>query len=372
VSCESAQQIKDIFQVLLLDDRKLPPDLPDAVKSNLESIQHYHPTARHHLLSGEEARGFISGHFGADVVSAYDAIKPFAFKADLARYCLLLVYGGLYSDIGNRFLAPMRAGPGKKMAFFRDLGTGAPWAVANAIIYAHAGREEMQMAITRVVQHCRDRYYGDNALCPTGPVLFGQVLATCNHLPEYQWGEFDHVRTGSPIKNTTFWDHEGRLIAAGIKDEDSNIAHLGITGANSYSAFWNTKRVYGETEFNWPFSDTNIFYTQVTAGDDGIPIMRSNNGVLIYGPYASLNAGRYRAKLKFAAGSLEGRPRIDVCAKQGTLGIADTGTTGVCDEGDCTVSIEFTLTQPYADIEVRVHGNNFEGTYLGLSIASIQ
>jgi mannosyltransferase OCH1-like enzyme len=45
------------------------------------------------------AAEFISQHFPPQVREAYDALLPGAFKADLFRYCVLLIYGGVYADM---------------------------------------------------------------------------------------------------------------------------------------------------------------------------------------------------------------------------------------------------------------------------------
>jgi hypothetical protein len=47
----------------------------------------------------EDAASFLSTHFPAEVREAYDALIPGAFKADLFRYCVLLIHGGVYADV---------------------------------------------------------------------------------------------------------------------------------------------------------------------------------------------------------------------------------------------------------------------------------
>ena len=42
---------------------------------------------------------FIKKHFETNVYNAYCRIIPGAFKADLWRYCILYIYGGVYVDI---------------------------------------------------------------------------------------------------------------------------------------------------------------------------------------------------------------------------------------------------------------------------------
>jgi hypothetical protein len=51
------------------------------------------------FYADEDAASFLSTHFPAEVREAYDALLPGAFKADLFRYCVLLIHGGVYADV---------------------------------------------------------------------------------------------------------------------------------------------------------------------------------------------------------------------------------------------------------------------------------
>jgi len=51
------------------------------------------------FYTDDDMREFLVTHFPSEVVEAYDALLPGAFKADLFRYCALLIHGGLYADI---------------------------------------------------------------------------------------------------------------------------------------------------------------------------------------------------------------------------------------------------------------------------------
>lgn len=51
------------------------------------------------FYSDEDAQNFLSTHFPSEVREAYDALRPGAFKADLFRYCALLIHGGVYADV---------------------------------------------------------------------------------------------------------------------------------------------------------------------------------------------------------------------------------------------------------------------------------
>ena len=49
--------------------------------------------------SDDDAVAFLQTHFPPPVLEAYQALKPGAFKADLFRYCVLLILGGVYADV---------------------------------------------------------------------------------------------------------------------------------------------------------------------------------------------------------------------------------------------------------------------------------
>jgi hypothetical protein len=53
----------------------------------------------HRFYTDVESASFLDTHFPKEVREAYDTLLPGAFKADLFRYCVLLIYGGVYADV---------------------------------------------------------------------------------------------------------------------------------------------------------------------------------------------------------------------------------------------------------------------------------
>ena len=53
---------------------------------------------------GMERRAFIRYHLGVDALWAFDYLRPYSYKCDLARFCLLYVEGGIYIDLGVRLM----------------------------------------------------------------------------------------------------------------------------------------------------------------------------------------------------------------------------------------------------------------------------
>ena len=56
------------------------------------------PDWEYHFFDKTARRDFIKDHFPKKVLDAYDTLIPGAYKADLWRYCVLYVNGGVYAD----------------------------------------------------------------------------------------------------------------------------------------------------------------------------------------------------------------------------------------------------------------------------------
>ena len=57
------------------------------------------PNYAYFFFDDDDCKKFIKKHFEINVYNAYCRIIPGAFKADLWRYCILYIYGGVYVDI---------------------------------------------------------------------------------------------------------------------------------------------------------------------------------------------------------------------------------------------------------------------------------
>lgn len=77
----------------LQDDRSKYPNMSRLTESFRKSGWEYK------FYSDDDSIAFLDAHFPPAVREAYDALIPGAFKADLFRYCVLLIYGGVYADV---------------------------------------------------------------------------------------------------------------------------------------------------------------------------------------------------------------------------------------------------------------------------------
>jgi mannosyltransferase OCH1-like enzyme len=81
---------KYIFQTW--QENKLTKGMQNAV----DSLTRENPSWTYSLFSDLERRKFIDEYFRKDILDAYDNLIPGAYRADLWRYCVLYVLGGVY------------------------------------------------------------------------------------------------------------------------------------------------------------------------------------------------------------------------------------------------------------------------------------
>lgn len=150
--------------------KKLPP----AMFRAMAQLRRQNPRFRHYLFDDADCRAFIQKHFEAEVVRAYDALVPGAYKADLWRYCVLYVCGGIYLDVKYVTRPDFR---------LRALLSEECWVldadeegVYNALMVCRAGNPLLLRAIRQVVENAQLRHYGSHFLEPTGPRLLGALF----------------------------------------------------------------------------------------------------------------------------------------------------------------------------------------------------
>lgn len=235
----------NLFSILIADDA--PPDpsaLPPAITRNIASFREHHPDLPHRLYDQGAIRDFLRTHMEADVGWAYEQLLPYAYRADLARLCLLHEFGGLYADLSVFFHASLPVASGK-MIVFRDRAHVAPWIVSNTILGAPPRAPALEAAIRMIVAHCRTRYRGASSLCPTGPVLLGKAIAMHCEPWQLHLGEVANAAQSDTREALVFIDTTDRRMIGYRTKEAAGLAGLGLAhGVNNYNDFYYAQLTY--------------------------------------------------------------------------------------------------------------------------------
>src|SRR5690606_17752074 len=114
-----------------------------------------------------------------EVLAAFDLLRPYSYKADLGKYCLLHTLGGWYLDVSLKVVAQLSVPDQVSMVLFRDIqrNSRTSWSVVCSFLYSRPGNPVFRTAIDFVLHNCSERYYGVTPLCPTGPTVLGRAVA---------------------------------------------------------------------------------------------------------------------------------------------------------------------------------------------------
>jgi mannosyltransferase OCH1-like enzyme len=154
-------------------------DLPPNMQQSVNKLKAQHPDFIHYLYDDTMCRNFIKKHFDKKVVQAFDTLRPGAYKADIWRYCVLYIKGGIYLDIKYECVNGFSLNQLLDREYF-VLDRPGWWkkgqiGIYNGVMVCVAKNPILRMAIDKIVENVEKREYGMNILYPTGPGLLGEV-----------------------------------------------------------------------------------------------------------------------------------------------------------------------------------------------------
>jgi mannosyltransferase OCH1-like enzyme len=233
----------EISQIFLSDtDQELSPFLRHAVST----VKSAFPNDNHTVYNKNSLRKFIADNYDADVLGAYDALRPYSYKADLGRFCLLNKLGGWYFDIPVRVMNPVEVGDRIEWLAFRDIQrfSYTSWACATTVLYSKPNNSALATAIEMIVNNCQEKYYGITPLCPTGPTLLGAALAANGGNVNFVYGDYLELTPTYEQKNRAFVLPDGTIMAWSKPSGGGDLTGVGAKGVNNYNELWADRQVY--------------------------------------------------------------------------------------------------------------------------------
>lgn len=167
---------KKIFQTW--ETNQVPSGMYDAAHTWIEK----NPDWEYYFFDKDDRRNFIKENFSKKVLDAYGNLIPGAYQADLFRFCLLYINGGLYVDNKAIFLSnSLNDILPKDTTFiaYKDRsynGMEFDGYIYTTPLISKPKHPVFKKAIDMIVENCDNGFYGNDALCPTGPALLGKAL----------------------------------------------------------------------------------------------------------------------------------------------------------------------------------------------------
>jgi|688.fasta_scaffold194353_1 mannosyltransferase OCH1-like enzyme len=238
-----------IHQILINDDNNIPKILPKITERCCDSVRECIP-GDYHLYSGKEIEDILLNNFSEEVYLSYKKLNPYAFKCDLARACLLYLYGGVYVDLHIQMMSDI------DMEFFEKYNFCAPRAhfdwqsqglvVQNNFMIAKPGAVILERLIQNIVHNCRVEYYGHDVTCISGMFLLGklysEVILKEKEENMYLFADIINITPDRQKRRYALVSNFGDLI--GVIQKGKDIRETGLTGVNWLTDFGNDRNVY--------------------------------------------------------------------------------------------------------------------------------
>ena len=219
----------------------------DIINSNnaLESWQQLNQGYKIKYWSGNDCIDYLKNNFSQQHVDCFNSLKPFAYKTDFFRYCVLYNEGGWYSDWQQKLLVPLDQINDKNYEWVSCLDICWDYCIKNKCMQnAFIGSQKGNIILKKVIEKCitniSNKYYGNTALDITGPYVLGNVFRENKDLMKnyklgfYKYSE-EYPAGYFKIDETIIISHKDNL-------------NFHSKDGNNYTELWNNKEVYNKIE----------------------------------------------------------------------------------------------------------------------------
>ena len=220
-------------------------DLPPRMRACVDALRSQHPAFVHRLLDDRECRDWIVEYFPSEVVQAYDALIPAAYKADLWRYCALYVHGGIYLDVKLQFVNGFTLSTVIDREYYVadgeiELDDVTYASIHNGLMVCKPQSPLLRRVIVHIVHNVSTRFMGANPWESTGPRLLGAHLQMPIDRCDFRYGNdacIEDVRTRTRVV----------VPYAGYREEQA-----AEPPAEYYQDLWRRNAVYHACAFDLP------------------------------------------------------------------------------------------------------------------------
>lgn len=224
-------------------------DLPPGLQFASTALNMFYPLYKKDLYIDSDCIDIITKNFDKSVLTAFNRLRPGAFKADLFRYCALYVHGGIYADIKlvQKYSILNLIRGSTELILTEDRISEN---IYNGFIGSSKGHPFIKYVIDKCIDNISNNYYGETDLAITGPKMLGEA-----------WREWSKQNT-APV----LWfkmEEDGLHITHNKKTYFfKNVSNYGENVYNyrtHYSTLWATKNVYNDISgLNIDNIDNNI------------------------------------------------------------------------------------------------------------------
>jgi len=215
-------------------------NLPKNMKDTINKLKKNNPEFEYIFHDDNQCREFIANHFPDMVLYTFDNLIPGAYKADIWRYCILYIYGGIYVDIkyepvGNyKFLDLV-----DKEYYVLDKPNEFGISIHNGLMVMKPKNETLKEALNQIIKNVTNKNYCSSPLHISGSGLLGKLLHENDNYDDiYNNFKLKFSKCGNYI--VTIEDGENILkVYQNYRDEQKKSNKI-----LNYDVLWHARKIY--------------------------------------------------------------------------------------------------------------------------------
>jgi mannosyltransferase OCH1-like enzyme len=227
---------RKIFQTWEVSQEKMSIEMINLLNKKKEK----NPTYKYFLYDSNDRENFIKNNFSKQIYDAYCRILPGAYKADLWRYCVLYIYGGVYIDIDTICIGKLDDFLLKKIDFIctidfnKNISEGTH-NLSNGFIASVSDSKILKYCIDIIVYQIDNNIIPNSKLNFSGPGVLGRAMNIYLNLGEYN----SFIGKEGKCDNIYFLKFEEQTEY--IKDMSNNILFQNKNGNKEIERIYNSE-----------------------------------------------------------------------------------------------------------------------------------
>ena len=243
-------------------------------------IQNLNPEYKYKLFTDNDCIEYLKTNFDNRVVTAYNNLIPGAFKADLFRYCILYMEGGIYIDCKMVPAKPFRQIIKSEdtcvlVANTFEVGSTS---IYTAFMCSEPNNKLFLECVNQIVDNCNNLYYPLDPFAVTGPTLLYKIYKRLNY--NYRLLTHPNIGLAHTNHNNGIFNESNELVIYKTyknyyKNTDGGIYINMFKQGNCYTRILDLLTVYSPNELK-KFKNNDFVLVQSNPFDNVLFINKSN------------------------------------------------------------------------------------------------
>ena len=236
------QQIpKIIHKIYIENSMTIPESMIDDYKKAHDSWTKLNPDYEIVYWSGLDCEKYLIENFNKRYLNIFKKLKPYSYKCDFFKFCVILKEGGWCSDWKQEtYISLDSIADDKDLVCFHDRGIpelNYIKGITCGLFGSIKNNPIIKLAIEQMIFNVENNKYGLHPLDPTGPYNFGKAL----------WTFLDNNKNNKikilfGIYTSNFYSINNQPI---VKHKiDNNIYNQNWANGNNYAEMWYQKNIY--------------------------------------------------------------------------------------------------------------------------------